>query len=349
MVQNKGLIFKSLPDGPPKTPANIAVETRDFDAEAPAPSNGLIIKNLWASFDPYLRGKMRDPNVKSYTPAFTLGQPIDNHSISQVLKSSHPGFKEGDVIKGVLPIEEYSIVDEERLKRGNVAKVNNPHNLSPELFIGVLGMPGLTAYSSFYEIAKPKKNDTIFISSAAGAVGAIVGQLAKHEGLKVIGSVGDDAKLDYIIKELGFDGGWNYKKEKPEHALKRLAPDGLDVYYDNVGGIQLDAALAHMREFGRVVICGLISQYSLRSSERYGIKNFSSVLSKRLTVRGFIVSDQDLGPRWTKEHQETVGAWIADGSFKDKSSVTDGIDHAAEGLIGMLEGKNFGKALLKIA
>lgn len=210
-------------------------------------------------------------------------------------------------------------------------------------------MPGLTAYSSLYDIGKPVKGETIFISAASGAVGQLVGQLAKHEGLTVIGSVGSDEKLDYIIKDLKFDSGFNYKKENPHDALKRLAPNGIDIYYENVGGVQLEAAIDSLNDFGRIVACGMISEYSKTDSEKYGVKNLMSVVAKRLTIRGFIVSDKNMGPVYVKERDENVSKWLHEGSFKSKSSVTEGIDNGPEGFVGMLQGKNFGKAVLKIA
>jgi NADPH-dependent curcumin reductase CurA len=210
-------------------------------------------------------------------------------------------------------------------------------------------MPGLTAWSSFYEIGQPKKGETIFISAASGAVGQLVGQLAKHEGLTVIGSVGDDKKLEYIKSELGFDSGFNYKTEKPAEALARLAPNGIDIYYENVGGEQLEAAINAMNNFGRIIACGMISQYNAKPGEQYPIRNLMSVVAKRLTIRGFIVSDENMGPKHHKEHQEKLQKWLHDGTFKARYSVTEGIDNSADGFIGLLEGKNFGKAVLQIA
>lgn len=176
---------------------------------------------------------MRKPEIKSYAPPFDIGKPITNSLIATVLKSDNGKFKAGDKIN--VPrgnTEEYSVLDKATADSAMV--LENPYGLDEKLFVGALGMPGLTAYSSFYEIGAPKSGETIFISAASGAVGQIVGQLAKHEGLRVIGSVGDDQKLEFITKDLGFDGGFNYKKEKPLDALKRLAPDGIDIYYENV-------------------------------------------------------------------------------------------------------------------
>jgi len=161
--------------------------------------------------------------------------------------------------------------------------------------------------------------------------------------------VGSDEKLDFIIKELNFDGGFNYKKEDPSAALKRLAPNGIDIYYENVGGIQLEAAITAMNDFGRIVACGMVSEYNKPDSEKYGVKNLFQVVTKRLTMRGFIVGDKNMGPVYLKERDEKVAKWLHDGSFKSKYSITEGIDNAPEGFVGMLQGKNFGKAVLKIA
>jgi NADPH-dependent curcumin reductase CurA len=248
---------------------------------------------------------------------------------------------------GISPIEEYSVLDKDAV--ANCIELKNPYNLDPKYFLGPLGMPGLTAWSSFYEIGQPKKGETIFISAASGAVGQLVGQLAKHEGLTVIGSVGDDKKLEFITKELNFDHGFNYKKEKAADALARLAPNGIDIYYENVGGEQLEAAINAMNNFGRIVACGMISQYNLKPGEQYPIRNLMQVVAKRLTMRGFIVSDDNMGPKHHKDHQEKLQKWLSEGTFKAKISVTEGIDNGVDGFLGMLEGKNFGKAVLQIA
>lgn len=252
MVQNKGFIFKQIPSGWPVPNQDLIIEDRPFDIEQNPPEGGVTVRNYYASFDPYQRGRMRDSKIKSYSPAFELGKPITNRSIMKIIKSDTPKFSPGDVVisAGVSPIEEYSALGKDFVE--GARKIENPYNLDRRHFLGALGMPGLTAWSSFYDIGQPKKGETIFISAASGAVGQIVGQLAKHEGLKVIGSVGDDKKLEHIIKDLGFDGGFNYKKEKPADALARLAPDGIDIYYENVGGEQLEASIDAMNPFGRI-------------------------------------------------------------------------------------------------
>lgn len=349
MVQNKGIIFKQVPNGWPVPGQDLAIEDRGFDVEQNPPEGGVTVKNFYASFDPYQRGRMRSADKKSYSPPFELNKPITNRMIMKVLKSASSKFQPGDVIisADVIPIEEYTVL--QKSTTDNSRKLENPYNLDLKLFLGALGMPGLTAWSSFYAIGQPKKGETIFISAASGAVGQIVGQLAKHEGLKVIGSVGDDKKLEYITKELGFDGGFNYKKEKPADALARLAPQGIDIYYENVGGEQLEAAINAANNFGRIIACGMISQYNAKPEEIYPIRNLMQVVAKRLTIRGFIVSDADMGPLYGKEHQEKLQKWISEGTFKTKMHVTEGIDNGVDGFLGMLKGDNFGKAILQIA
>merc|ERR1712098_661859 len=341
MVQNKGVIFKQIPQGLPVPGKDLAVEAREFDIDQAPPKGGVTTKNFYASFDPYQRGRMRDANKKSYSPPYTLGEPIGNGTVAKVIKSDNEKFAAGDLVVGMIPTEEYSALPQQSADA--LRKVDNPYNLDLKVFIGALGIPGLTAYSSLYEIGKPQKGETIFVSSAAGAVGQLVGQLAKHEGLRVIGSVGSDEKLQYI-KSLGFDDGFNYKSEKPLDALKRLAPEGIDIYYENVGGEQLQAAIECLNKHGRIVACGMISDYNARDdSERYCVTNLMQVVGKQLTMRGFLVGDADMGPKWAQEHQEKVRRWLKDGTFKARTHVW-GIQEADKGFVGMLRGENLGKA-----
>ena len=233
MVQNKGLIYKDHPTSWPEVGKHLVIEDRDFDLDQAPPSGGFTAKVHYVSFDPYQRGRMRKPEIKSYAAPFELNKPVTNSAVVTIIESDNSKFKAGDLV--YVPrtfTEEYSVVPKDMADPAEVLK--NPFDLDPKLFVGALGMPGLTAYSSFYAIGEPKKGETIFISAASGAVGQLVGQLAKHEGLTVIGSVGDNKKLEFITKDLGFDAGFNYKEEKPLEALQRLAPNGIDIYYENV-------------------------------------------------------------------------------------------------------------------
>ena len=252
-MKNKSLIFKKVPTAIPKAGEHLVVEDRPIDLDASPPQNGLLVQNLYLSFDPYQRGRMREEHIESYAPAYPINQPIRNSTIAKVLRSEHSEFSEGDIITVYMSglFQEYSILSEDEIG-DNVWKLDNKFDLDPEYFLGPLGMPGLTAYSSFYELGEAKKGETIFISAASGAVGSLVGQFAKRAGLTLIGSVGSNDKLKYILDDLDFDAGFNYKGEAPMEALKRLAPKGIDIYFESVGGDHLEAALASLNLFGRI-------------------------------------------------------------------------------------------------
>ncbi|EEA25464.1 hypothetical protein TMatcc_006311 [Talaromyces marneffei ATCC 18224] len=344
MPDNRALFFSSVPSGLPVVGKDLTLESVPYPEEVS--ENGIIVKNVYASLDPYMRGRMRAPEVKSYATPFELHKPIFNRQIAQVTKSNNANFKEGDLVIGMLPFQEYVALNGDQV--AELQPLQNPLGLEDiRDFLGALGMPGLTAYSSLYEIGKPKKGDTIFVSAASGAVGQLVGQLAKHEGLKVIGSVGSDEKLEFILKDLGFDAGFNYKKESPAQALQRLAPEGLDIYYDNVGGDHLEASLDAMKDYGRVILCGLIAVYNQKPEEIYPLGNYGQILWKRLTVRGFLVGDKGMGDKYDDEHQKRVSKWIQEGIFKAVNWEVEGIEQAADGLLALFSGRNFGKAVLK--
>ncbi|KAI1634243.1 hypothetical protein F4809DRAFT_652020 [Biscogniauxia mediterranea] len=346
MVSNKTLIFNKIPSGLPVAGEHLVVEDRPLDISAPPPG-GLVVEILSISLDPYLRIRMRDPSTPGFVPAFRPGEPVSNSAVARVLASDSPDYRPGDLVCAPVPFAEYAAIPASELPA--VDKIDNPHGLPPDYFLGPLGMPGLTAYSSLYEIGKPKKGETLFVSSAAGAVGSMVGQLAKREGLRVIGSVGDDDKLRFIVDELGFGGGFNYKKESPGDAVPRLAPEGLDLYYENVGGAHLEAALANLKNFGRIVVCGMIECYNTPLEQRYGVRNLVEVFAKRLTMRGFVVLDPDFGPAYSAEHQRNVQRWIADGSLRARLHVArGGIDRAADAFADIFRGRNFGKAVLEV-
>ncbi|KIV96647.1 hypothetical protein PV10_00485 [Exophiala mesophila] len=350
-VPNRGLVHTKVPTGWPVPGEHVTVQdTGSFDPKASPPANGMVLKTLYASFDPYLRGLLRHPESESYTSAAPVGAAIPAGLVAQVLSSNHPDYSTDDLVVAMLPIREYNIwIHDDKAPRRPI-KVD-PKNAGgdPRHFLGALGMPGLTAFSSFYEIGKPKKGETIVVTSAAGAVGQLVGQLAKKEGLTVLGSVGSDDKLDFILKDLGFDAGWNYKKEKSTKEVINKLTDGkgIDIFYDNVGGEQLEGGLDTLHDFGRIIACGQISQYNLEEKDRYPIRNSINTVVKRLLWQGFIVSDPNMGAKYSAEHQKVVGKWISEGSFQPKIHETVGIENAAEAFVGMLRGENFGKAILK--
>lgn len=344
MVSNKNLVFKKVPTHMPVPGEHLVIEDRPTDIET-APEGGLIVEVLSLSYDPYQRGKLRDASIKSYSPPYPLDQPLANWAIGRVLVSSAEGYAKGDLVRGFFPFAEYATVSKAAMVP--VEKVPNTYKLAPELFIGPIGMPGITAYCGLYEIGHPKKGQTIFINSAAGAVSQVVAQLAKREGLRVIGSVGSDEKLK-LIKEWGFEDGFNYKTEKPADALKRLVPEGIDIYWENVGGEQFEAALENMNDFGRIICCGMIEGYNKPASERYGVKNLFQFTAKRLTMTGFIQGDKGWADKYKDQHRENVSKWISEGTFKPVLDITNGIDKAAEGFVNLFKGQVTGKAVLKL-
>ena len=306
-----------------------------------------LVQVLYVSFDPYMKGRMVEKPVMG---PYTLNEPIPNTGLARIIRSKSASFPAGEIVRGEFPISQYAVVKADELVAGFGHLIQNPLNFPLDTFLAALGMPGLAAYASFYELAKPKKGETFYVSAAAGAVGHVVGQLAKREGLRVIGSVGSDEKASFLVKELGFDAVFNYKKETVDEGLARLAPDGIDIYYDNVGGETLDAALLRINAYGRIIACGAISQYSRVQGPYtgYGVTNIFNITVKRVTMTGYIVSDPNIGPKYGQEHMVNLSKWIAEGSFKSKSTVVDGIDNSADGFVGMFHGQNFGKAVLKI-
>ncbi len=252
MVQNKAFIYKQIPQGWPKPGQDLAIEDISFDENAAPPKNGITTKNLYAAFDPSQRGRMRDPSIGSYAPAMEIGKPVISVSvIGKVLKSDNDQVREGQTVMLTLAAtESYSSVSGDAVNMLQVIEEKDGVPLTA--YLGLLGMTGMTAYGSLLEIGEPKKGDVILVSAAAGAVGQMVAQIAVSMGLHVIGSVGDDDKVKFCKEQLGMQEAFNYKKESVWDAVKRLAPDGIDIFYDNVGGELLDCALANMKTFGRI-------------------------------------------------------------------------------------------------
>lgn len=348
MPENRALVFKSVPSGVPVAGEHFAVEPQDYDSEVSCPTGGIILKLLFSSIDPYQRGRMRQPDVKYYSPPLRPGDVFTSRGIASVVRSDHASYHPGDVVVGMFPIQEFAILEGSQLAA--IRLLDNPLGIEDiREFLGALGVPGLTAYIGLYEFGKPSAGQTILVSAASGAVGQIVGQLAKLEGMRTIGSVGSDEKLQYITKELGFDAGFNYKKETVSDALTRLAPEGLDIYYDNVGGEHLDVALRNMNDFGRVVMCGTISDYNNGDQLGEGppVRSCGNIFSRRLTARGFIVSDKGCADKYAKEHQDRIQPYIKDKTIKTKIWEIEGIERAPEAFLALFSGANFGKSVLK--
>jgi len=331
-MENRRIVLASRPKGW-VSEENFRLE----NAPLPRPAEGeVLVKNLWLSLDPYMRGRMDDR--KSYAAKQELGEVMIGGTAGEVIESRNPAFKSGDAVVGMLGWQQYGCADGKGLRKVDAGRV------PLSAYLGVLGMPGVTAWVGLLDICRPKEGETVAVSAASGAVGSVVGQIARLKGCRAVGIAGGKAKCDYVVKELGFDACVDYKASSFNDDLKTAAPKGVDCYFENVGGEILDALLRRMNPFSRIAVCGLISQYNL--TEPYGVKTFQSILTNRIKVQGFIVSDRlEL---WAKALPE-LAAWVAEGKIKYRESVVEGLENAPRGLIALLQGGNFGKQLVKLA
>ena len=305
---------------------------RVVDVDLPDPADGeVLIENAFVSVDPYMRGRMND--TKSYVPPFQIGEPLTGGAVGQVISSRNDQWPEGTWVVHNLGWRELALSD------GAGLLPFDPSLAPVSTALGVLGMPGLTAYVGLLDVGRPKEGETVFVSGAAGAVGSAVGQIAKLKGCRVIGSAGSAKKVAWLW-ELGFDEVFDYRETSAREALR----DGIDVYFDNVGGETLEAALGALRPRGRVVACGAISQYNATELPP-GPRNLFLVVTKRLRIEGFIVSDHfDRLPAFLAD----AGPWVRDGSLRYRETIVEGIENAPAAFIGLLAGENVGKMLVRV-
>lgn len=332
MTTVREIRLKSRPSGLP-THDNFELAT----VELPAPGAGEVqVKNLWMTVDPYMRGRMND--VKSYAPPFQLGKVMDGGAIGEVTISNDAALKVGDLVQSGFGWREGF-----NAPAGAMQKLN-PGKLPVQAFLGAAGMPGLTAYAGLLKVAGLKEGDVVFVSGAAGAVGAMVCQIAKAKGHTVIGSAGGADKVAYL-KSIGVDHVIDYKAEKDLNAaLAAAAPGGIDVYFDNVGGAHLEAALNNAKMFARFAICGMISIYNATSPEP-GPSNLAQLIGKNIRMEGFIVSHHfGMMPAYIAE----LSQWVAEGKVSWKETVFEGIENAPDAFIGLFKGENLGKMLVKL-
>lgn len=305
------------------------------EAALPEPGDGqVLVRNHYLSLDPYMRGRMND--VKSYTVPQPLGEVMGGGTVGEVLKSNHPEFQAGEKVIGNLGWQLYGVAD------GAALRVVDDKKVPLSAHLGVLGMPGATAWVGLTEICAPKPGDTLVVTAAAGAVGSAVGQLAKIRGVRVVGVAGGGEKCRYVVDDLGFDACVDYKAGRLREDLQAALPSGADCLFENVGGEIFDMLLARMNPFSRIALCGMISQYN---SEPYAMKSIASVLLNRITMQGFIVSDYM--PRWPVALKE-LGGEVAAGRIKYRETVAHGLRKAPEAFIGLLKGQNFGKQVVKL-
>ena len=315
------------------------VEESNFtivETPIPAPAAGeVLVRNHWLSLDPYMRGRMNEG--KSYAPRVEIGHVMEGGTVGEVIESSHPRFAAGDFVVGRLGWQSHA-----RSNGEGLVKID-PHVVPLSCHLGVAGMPGATAWIGLLEHCQPKAGETVVVSAAAGAVGSIVGQLAKLQGCRAVGIAGGPAKCDYVVKALGFDACVDYKTGDLDEHLRAAAPQGIDCYFENVGGAILDAVLRRLNPFSRIALCGLIAEYNL--PEPLGARMIRSLLVNRVKLQGFIVTDrQDLYGRAVTQ----LVSWVAQGNLKYSETVAEGLRNAPKAFIGMLKGENLGKQLVKL-
>jgi NADPH-dependent curcumin reductase CurA len=331
-IISREIRLASRPKGIPIA-ANFTLAETELD---PLQDQQVLVRNLFMSVDPYMRGRMNEG--KSYAPAFELGNALDGGAVGEVIESRAEEFKVGDAVTSNFGWREYFIASPQDLHL--VSRTVQPLSV----YLGVLGMTGMTAWTGL-NLVEVKAGDVIFISDAAGAVGNVAGQLAKLRGCTVIGSAGSMEKIKYLREECGFDIAFDYKTGPILAQLNLEAPDGIDVYFDNVGGEALEAALSGLRAHGRIIACGSISGYNDEKPQP-GPSNLSNMIAKRLTMKGMIVSDS-LDRRG--EFEKEVSGYLQSGKLKNKETVVDGLDQAESAFIGLFNGENIGKMIVKLA
>jgi NADPH-dependent curcumin reductase CurA len=312
---------------------------RLVQVDLPEPGPGeVLVRNLFMSVDPYMRGRMDD--ARSYIPPFEVGQVLDGGAIGEVVESRSPDLKPGQLVLHGFGWRDYVVAPAARLRVVDPALVP-----TVSAYLGALGMPGLTAYVGLLDVAEFKAGEAVFVSGAAGAVGSLAGQIAKLRGAsRVVGSAGSAAKVEYLLR-LGFDAAFNYKDGPVRELLKKAAPDGIDVYFDNVGGDHLEAAISRLHQHGRVAMCGAVSHYNAVEPP-CAPRNLSQAIGKRLTLRGYIVGDHS---HRMPDFLAEMGQWLRTGQIRFDETVVDGLENAPDAFLRLLRGGNTGKMLVRLA
>ena len=333
-MKNRQIILVTRPEGLPK-----AADFRLIESEMRAPDEGqFLVRTEFLSVDPYMRGRIGDQ--ESYAEPVALGDVMVGGTVGTVLESRHPDYHAGDVVVGYWGWQEYTISDGHDIQRFDTS-------LAPmSTALGVLGMPGMTAYFGLLDIGQPEPGETVFVSGAAGAVGSMVGQIAKIKGCIVAGSAGSQAKVQHLLTDLGFDAAFSYKDVTDYTTwLREMCPQGIDVYYDNVGGPLTDAVFTHINQRARIVVCGQIDQYNATRPAR-GPRLLWHLIVKRARAEGFLVFD--FAHRY-REAQEQIAQWLGAGKVQYQETIVDGLENAPGAFIGLFRGENLGKQLVRVA
>jgi NADPH-dependent curcumin reductase CurA len=343
---NRRIVMAARPEGAPQDG-----DFRFEEAAAPEPGAGeMLCRTLYLSLDPYMRGRMNA--AKSYAPGVEVGEVMVGGAVSEVLRSEVAGYAAGDIVTAYSGWQDYWTSDGKTTQ--GQGGVQGLRKVAPDLApvttaLGVLGMPGMTAYTGLYNIGQPKAGETLVVAAASGPVGSLVGQIAKIEGLRAVGIAGSSEKCAYVTGELGFDACLNHRAADFPEALAEACPDGIDIYWENVGGAVFEAVLPLFNRFARMPVCGLVAQYN--ATEPPPGPNripqlMRAVLTDRLLIRGFIVwdfADQEA------EFRDTVSGWLRDGRIKYREDIIDGLENAPRAFQGLLQGKNFGKQIIRVA
>jgi NADPH-dependent curcumin reductase CurA len=333
-MKNKQVLLASRPSG--------WVSLDNFtvtEGEVGEPGDGeVLVRNIFMSVDPYMRGRMND--VKSYAPPFQIGEVLQAGVVGEVVASNFAGLAEGDHVTGMLGWENYSICD------GNLLR-KLPQSAAPlSWHLGILGMPGMTAYVGLMKIAEAKAEDQVFVSAASGAVGSVVGQLAKILGCRVAGSAGSDEKVALLKEEFGYDACFNYKtSDSFLRSVKEVCPDGVDVLFENVGGELMEAVLWSMRDFGRIALCGMIADYNAETPQP-GPRGMAVMVGRRITMRGFIVTDH---PEACTEYVTKAIGWVSEGKLKYRETIAEGVENAPQAFLDLLQGGKTGKQIVQLS
>src|SRR5215216_2870395 len=335
MSQGKRIVLASRPVGEPK-PSDFRLE----ECPVPAPGPGeVLLRTIWLSLDPYMRGRMSEG--PSYVPPVPIGGVMEGGTVSEVIASKNPDFAQGDIVLSRAGWQTHALSDGKGLTK------IDPKIAPISTAVGVLGMPGMTAYTGLLDIGKPQAGETVVVAAASGAVGSAVGQIAKIKGARAVGIAGGKDKCDYVKRELGFDECVDHRDPNLASKLREACPKGVDVYFENVGGAVFEAVYPLLNAFARIPVCGLIAQYNETEASvpKWAPSLMRTVLTKRLTIRGFIVSD------FAARHAEflrDMSQWVREGKVKYREFVTEGLDSAPAAFIGMLKGANFGKQLVRV-
>jgi NADPH-dependent curcumin reductase CurA len=334
MTRSREFHLASRPHGEPTLENFELVET-----DTPTPGDGEVaVRNSFLSVDPYMRGRMND--AKSYLPPFEIGRPMDGGAVGEVVESRASDLAVGDTVVHMKGWREYATGTAGEFRKVDATLA------SPSQYLGALGTTGFTAWVGLVDIAQLKEGDVVFVSGAAGAVGSVAGQIAKLRGAsRVVGSAGSDEKVGYVLNELGFDAAFNYHTAPVREQLRDAAPGGIDVYFDNVGGDHLEAAIGVFKTYGRAALCGAISQYN-NTEASAGPRNLALAVPRRLTLRGYIIFDHLA--RFA-DFIEEVAPWLAAGKISARETIVDGIENAPQAFIGLLHGDNIGKMLVRTA